>query len=100
MKNSSRLAWLIAASTPTPWSSSWFHIASIFGSACRMFAVTCCPDSTVNEAACRALIVKPYFASVSLKPRLRSWVSCRLSMPAISTITGLLTFFAFSCSPM
>ena len=25
MTNSSRLAFLIAASTPTPWSSSWFH---------------------------------------------------------------------------
>ncbi len=34
MMNSSRPAFSIAASTPTPWSSSWFHRKSICGAAC------------------------------------------------------------------
>src|SRR3954453_18091549 len=50
MKNSLRPAWLIAARTPTPWSSSWFQMASIFGAACSRSDVTFWPDSTVNSA--------------------------------------------------
>jgi hypothetical protein len=40
MKNSLRPACWIAASTPMPWSSSWFQTASSFGAACSRFAVT------------------------------------------------------------
>src|SRR3954449_1831335 len=39
MKNSSRPALSIAASTPTPWSSSWFQMASRCGAAWARFGV-------------------------------------------------------------
>ena len=76
MKNSSRFASLIAASTPMPWSSSWFHMASIFLCACSRLAATALPVSTVN---CGVLLggrrLNPYVFSASSKPLLRSWVS-------------------------
>src|SRR3954465_6225441 len=72
-KNSLRPALLIAASTPTPWSSSWFQIASICGAACSRFAAASSPDSTVNSAATRLLTSRPQSASASAKPWLRSW---------------------------
>ena len=55
MKNSSRPASLIAASTPMPWSSSWFQIASIFLCAWSRLLATWVPDSTVNSASCLAV---------------------------------------------
>src|SRR3954447_6332620 len=100
MKNSLRPAWLIAARTPTPWSSSWFQMASIFGAACSRFAVTCWPDSTVNWADTWLLTLNPAEASASAKPLERSCVSGRLAMPWISAITGLLTPLALSCAAM
>src|SRR3954451_24236872 len=100
MKNSLRPAWLIAARTPTPWSSSWFQMASIFGAACTRFAVTCWPDSTVNWTDTWLLTLNPAEASASAKPLERSCVRGRLAMPWISAITGLLTPFALSCAAM
>src|SRR5882757_8786596 len=91
MKNSLRPACWIAASTPMPWSSSWFHSASSRGAACSRFAATRCPPAAVKSAACRGPTLKPKLASASLKPLLRAWVSGRLSMPASSPITGLAT---------
>src|SRR3954454_19572403 len=88
MKNSLRPAWLIAARTPTPWSSSWFQMASIFGAACSRFDAASSPPSTVKSAATRLLTLSPQSASASAKPLLRSWVSGRESMPAISATTA------------
>ncbi len=59
MKNSLRFASLMAASTPMPWSSSWFQMASIFLCACSRLLATCVPDSTVNLASCLAVTVNP-----------------------------------------
>jgi hypothetical protein len=100
MKNSLRPAWLIAASTPMPWSSSWFHTASSRGAACSKLAVTRCPPCAVKSAAWRGPTVKPYVASASTKPLLRSWVSGRLSIPAISPMIGLATPASRSRRPM
>ena len=50
--------------------------------------MTRCPPCAVKSAACRGPTENPYVASASLKPRLRSWVSGRLSMPAISPMIG------------
>src|SRR5665648_689104 len=51
--NSSRLASSIAAITPTPWSSSWFHSASMCGAACNRFAAaaspTRCPTAVLRQ---------------------------------------------------
>jgi hypothetical protein len=51
MKNSSRPALVMAARTPTPWSSSWFQMASICGAACSRLAAVRSPPSTVKSAA-------------------------------------------------
>ena len=88
MMNSSRPAFSIAAMTPTPWSSSWFHRKSICGAACSRFAACSSPDSTVNSAATRLSTFWSHSASASLKPWLRSWVSGSESMPAISATTA------------
>ena len=88
MKNSLRLAFLIAARTPTPWSSSWFQMASILGAACSRFEVAFSPPSTVKSAATRLSTFSPHLDSASLKPLLRSWVSGSESMPAISATTA------------
>src|SRR3954468_21862304 len=93
MKNSLRLAFLTAARTPTPWSSSWFQMASMCGAAWSRFEAASSPDSTVNSAATRLLTFSPQSASASAKPLLRSWVRGSESMPAISATT------AFGLSP-
>ena len=62
--------------------------------------MTRCPPCAVKSAACRGPTENPYVASASLKPRLRSWVSGRLSMPAISPMIGLLTLRCLSWVPM
>src|SRR3954464_9229090 len=68
MKNSLRLAFLMAARTPTPWSSSWFQIASIFGAAWSRLEAASSPDSTVNSAATRLPPFTPQSARESAKP--------------------------------
>ena len=60
MMNSSRPAFSIAARTPTPWSSSWFQRASIFGAAWSRFAAASSPPSTVNSAATRLSTSRPH----------------------------------------
>ena len=99
MKNSLRFACWIAASTPMPWSSSWFHTASSRGAACSRFAVTRWPPCAVKSAACRGPTEKPNDFSASEKPLLRAWVSGRLSIPAISPMIGFDTLRALSCEP-
>ena len=88
MMNSLRPAFLMAAITPTPWSSSWFHRPSIFGAACSRLDAAASPDSTVNSAATRLDTFSPQSASASAKPFERSWVSGSESMPAISAMTA------------
>ncbi|TWH65971.1 hypothetical protein JD77_00914 [Micromonospora olivasterospora] len=100
MKNSLRPVWLTAASTPMPWSSSWFQRASSFGSAWNKPVAACWPESAVNSAGRRLATFSPYEARVSAKPFDRSWVSSSESMPGISPMTGLLTPLALSCSAM
>ena len=88
MKNSSRPAASIAASTPTPWSSSWFHSASICGAAESSCEVTASPPWMVKSAATRLLTSRPQSSSASAKPRERSCVSGSESMPATSATTA------------
>ena len=59
MTNSSRPAFSMAARTPTPWSSSWFQMTSIFGAACSRLDAASSPDSTVNSAATRLSTFRP-----------------------------------------
>ncbi len=73
--NSSRPALSKAALTPTPWSSSWFQMTSIFGAAWSRLEAAFSPDSTVNSAATRLSTSWPQAFSASLKPCERSWVS-------------------------
>ncbi|MNW58483.1 hypothetical protein D3C74_363520 [compost metagenome] len=98
MKNSSRPALSIAARTPTPWSSSWFQIASILGAAWSRLAAACSPPWTVKSAATRLLTSSPQPSSASAKPLLRSWVRGSESIPAISATTASL--LSPSCSQM
>ncbi|CPU67698.1 Uncharacterised protein [Mycobacteroides abscessus] len=98
MKNSSRPAFSIAESTPTPWSSSWFQMASICGAAWRRLAVAASPPWTVKSAATRLSTSRPQSDSASSKPWLRSCVSGSESMPAISATTA--SGLSPSCSQM
>jgi hypothetical protein len=52
------LASFTAASTPIPWSSSWFQTASSFEADCSRPAIALLPVSTVNSAGTRGPTLK------------------------------------------
>ena len=98
MKNSSRPAESIAASTPIPWSSSWFQMASIFGLAARSWDAAASPPATVKSAATLAFTFCGLTVFPKILRRLQGWRHNLLvrASPVAYVIVVLLAYAALA----